>query len=64
MHHGLAVAAYLDIDLNAVVRGNRGAHGASRVLDDAVGGVVQPAMGDRPRDEPIERGSALSGYFE
>ena len=59
MHHGLAIGADLQIDLDAVAGGDRGAHRSRRVLDDAVRGVMQPAMGDRSRGEPVERRSPL-----
>ena len=54
MHHGLAVGADLQIDLDAVIAGNGGGRRRRHVLDDAAGGVVQPAMGDRPGGEPGE----------
>ena len=67
MHHGLAVGADLDVDFDAVIGGDRRAHGARGILDHAVRGVMQPAMGDRSRGEPVERGphrSNRSGHFE
>jgi hypothetical protein len=56
MHHGFAVGANLQIDLDAATGGQGRAHGACGILDDAMRSVMQPAMGDWPRGEPIECG--------
>ncbi len=54
VHHGLAVGADLHVDFDAIAGRDRRAHGAGGILDDAVGGVVQPAMRDRSCGEPVE----------
>src|ERR1700730_12170736 len=55
MHHGLAVGADWQIDLDAVAGRDRRAHGTSSVLDHAPSCVMQPAMGDGPRNQPVQR---------
>src|SRR5262249_1629000 len=55
MHHRLAVAADLQIDLDAVVARDGGGNCARRVLDDALRRIMQAAMGNRPGGEPIGR---------
>ena len=54
MHHGLAIGRDLYVDFDAVVGGDGGAHRGRRVLDHAVIGVVQPAMSDWTRNQPVE----------
>src|SRR5207302_8235642 len=44
------------IHLEAVTGGDRGANRAHSVFDRTMRGVMQGAMGDRPRREPIQRG--------
>ena len=41
--------------LDGEITGDRGLRRARHVLDDAAGAVVQPAMGDRPRRQPVRR---------
>ena len=53
MHHRLAVGGELDVDLDGKIAGDRGLHRARHVLDDAARGVMQAAMGDRPRRQPV-----------
>ena len=60
MHHGLAVGGDLEVDLDAVIAVNGGRHGARRVLDDAAGGIVQPAMRDRAPRQPFRLRMILS----
>ena len=52
--HGLAVAAELHIDLDAVTGGDRGADCARGVFDRTMRRIVQGAMRNRPRSEPIQ----------
>src|SRR5262249_25827044 len=53
VHHGLAIAAELQVDLDAVAGGHRGRDRARGILDDAARRIVQAAVGDRPRGEPV-----------
>src|SRR5215204_4324888 len=54
--HRLAVGSDVQVDFDRVVGVNGGRHGRRRVLDDAARLVVQAAMRDRPRDQPVEPG--------
>ena len=54
MHHRLGIGADLQIDLDRVARRDGGRDRRGRVLDHAGGGIMQPAMGDRARDQPIQ----------
>ena len=51
--HGLAIGADLQVGLDAVIGYQRRAHGAGGVFDHTVGGVVQSAMSERPRGQPV-----------
>src|SRR5579872_5570483 len=55
VYHGLAVARKLDIDFDAIVGVERCAHRARGIFDQAACSVVEPAVGDRAGDQPIER---------
>jgi hypothetical protein len=55
MHKSFAVGADLQIDLDAVTAVDRGAQRARGILDEATRCVMQPAMGDRPCGQPVER---------
>ena len=57
-------ALTLQVDLDAVGAGDRRANGGGGVLDHAAGGIVQPAVGDRPRGQPVGRSRHRSGHFE
>ena len=64
MHHRLAVGADLQVDLDAIIVRNRGSNRASGILNEAVCGIVQPAMGDRPCGKPVDRSVPTSRHFE
>ena len=57
MHHGLAVGADLDIGLDAVAAGDGGGESRGSIFDHAASGVMQSAMRDGPRGEPVETGN-------
>src|SRR5262249_34291011 len=61
MHHGIAVGGDLEIDLDGVAGGGRRRHGGRRVLDHAGCRIVQPAVGDGARDQPIEARHGTTG---
>ena len=56
VHHGFAVGTDLQVDLDAIAGGHRRAHGAGGIFDDAARSVMQSAMGERPRGEPVAFG--------
>jgi hypothetical protein len=63
MHHRLAIGCELDVAFDRYVALYRGPGRAWHILDDAARGVMQAAMGDRPRRQPV--GSAhRSGDLE
>ncbi len=64
MDHGLAVGAGLDVDLYAVICGDGRADGAGAVLDQAMSCVMQAAVSDGPRGEPVEPVWHGSRYFK
>ncbi len=53
VHHGFAVGADLQIDLDAVAGRDRRTHGAGRIFDHPMRGIMQATVRDRSRDEPI-----------
>src|SRR6478752_4406099 len=53
VHHRLAVGGELDIDFDGEISVDRSGYSARHVLDNAVGTIVQTAMGDRPCGQPI-----------
>ena len=53
-YDGHAMRGALQIDLDGVALGDRSLDRRSAVLDDAIGLIVQSAMGDRPF-QPVER---------
>ena len=54
-HHRFAVAAELDVAFDREAAGDRRFGGADRVFRQALGRVVETAMGDRPRRQPGRR---------
>src|SRR5215213_4244571 len=60
MHHRFAVPGDLEIRLDAKPAADGGREGRCRVLDDAGGCVVQPAMGNGARGEPVEAGHSVA----
>ncbi len=56
VHKGLAVGADLQVDFQAVAGGDRRPDSGGGVLDNARRRIMQPAMGQRSRGEPVEAG--------
>ena len=59
-HDGLAVGRVLHVAFDRESGRDRGVGGGERVLDQAGPRVMQPAMGDRARDEPVRRAHRTS----
>ena len=57
MHHGLAVGADLEIGFDAEAAGDGGLQRPTRCSRSRRRGIVQAAMGDRPRGQPVEAGA-------
>src|SRR6185437_6797070 len=53
VHHRLAIGGELDIAFDAEIARYRSQCRGRHVFDDAACGVVQPAVGDRPRRQPV-----------
>ncbi|MCY1558333.1 hypothetical protein D9M68_952560 [compost metagenome] len=50
-YNGVAVAGQLQVALDGEIAHNGGGKGAGAVFDDAIGAVMQAAMGDGTRKE-------------
>ena len=61
-HHGFAVGGKLQVALDRVVAGDGGRKGCGRVLDHAGRRIVQAAVRDRSRDQPIEASAPLPKF--
>src|SRR5829696_3344794 len=59
-HDRLAVGRVLHVALDGVAARDGGLGGGERVLEDAAGAIVQPAMGDWCRDQPVRRAHSTS----
>src|SRR6185312_459672 len=59
MHHRLAVGSELDIAFDGEIPRDRGFRRGRHVLDDAARNIMQAAMSDRPRRQPIWSTHAL-----
>src|SRR6185437_296888 len=62
VHHRLAIGADLEIALDGIATRHGGGKGSRGVLDHACGGIVQSAVRDRSRGEPVECGHGVP-YF-
>src|SRR5207244_4223682 len=58
--HRLPVGADLEIALDRIICRHRRSEGRGGVLDDAPRRIVQPAVGDRARDQPVEAGHGIA----
>ena len=59
MNRGVAIRRDLQVDLDGISGSDGCLDGGLRVLDDACGRIVQSAMRNRPRDQPVETRHAL-----
>ena len=64
VNHSFAIRRDLQVELDGITGGDGRLDGGWRVLDDACRGIVQSAMRDRPRDQPIEIGHARNAGAE
>src|SRR5450631_818255 len=64
MHHRLAIGGELDIAFDAEIACYRSLCRARHVFDDAARGVVQAAMGHRPRGQPVGRAHCDDSVYE